>query len=251
MYVHSTCSPRMTFSERWMYNRPLGSFTFCSGSPVPNQLRARCANHCTWVRLSSLSCVSEGGGRAYWKLLASTKTTAQQRPSKVAWYEPEWTVITSRVYTCIYSSQLGGRYIPLNYVTYTLKRLYPENQTQKENPFTVRNAALNRTNPRAYFHTKRIGLSTLVVSYTVHARSATHLLVSYRSDRSLSPGTPSASCRSGSVTPSTRHPPEPGPDCGPCGAAAGAGTGWLPGSSEVRWSSDGFVEPWQLPHLPD
>lgn len=60
---------------------------------------ARCQIYCglgvqttaqrpTWVRLSSLSCVSggRGVGGAYWKLLASTKTTAQQRLSKVAWY---------------------------------------------------------------------------------------------------------------------------------------------------------------------
>lgn len=66
MYVHSTCSPRMTFSERWMYNRPLGSFTFCSSSPVPNLLRARCANHCTAPDLGapvvSFMCFGGGGG---------------------------------------------------------------------------------------------------------------------------------------------------------------------------------------------
>lgn len=87
------------------------------------------------------------------------------------------------------------------------------------------------------------------VSCSPHACTPTHLLVLYRWDRSSSPGTPSASCRSGSVSPSTRHPPEPGPGFGPCGAAAG--TVWCPGSSEVRWDSDGFVERWQLPRLPD
>lgn len=43
---------------------------------------------------------------------------------------PEWTVITTRVCMCIYSSQLGGRYTPLNCVRYTLKRLCTGNETK-------------------------------------------------------------------------------------------------------------------------
>lgn len=146
---------------------------------------------------------------------------------------------------CIYRARQSGRYAPLNIVTYTLLREYPENRDKIH--AQCGHAAF--THEYGFLCMKLSGW----VSWfpVVRARTATHLLVLYRSDRSSFPGTPSASCRSGSVSPSTRHPPEPGPGCGPCGAAAGAGNEGCPGSSVVRWDSDGFVKRWQLPHLPD